>query len=131
SSLACSYVWTRDEYDYLSLGCALFNRVAPQRAEGGAEKPLIDRPHELLVALLVGITVINIAASAVAALIADELFGQRYALVIQVVVTILVLTTFGEVLPMTLAVKYPERFLALVQRPVGWLGILLTPVRAL
>ena len=27
--------------------------------------------------------------------------------------------------------KYPERFLALVQRPVGWLGILLTPVRAL
>src|SRR5437773_11478947 len=32
---------------------------------------------------------------------------------------------------MTLAVKYPERFLALVHRPVGWLAILMTPVRAL
>jgi putative hemolysin len=129
--IACSALFTGAEAAYFSLGRARLKRVAAQGAEGGAAKPLIERPHELLVTLLVGITVINIAASAVAALIADELFGQRYALVIQVVVTILVLTTFGEVLPMTLAVKYPERFLALVQRPVGWLGILLTPVRAL
>src|SRR5205814_8966321 len=41
------------------------------------------------------------------------------------------LTTFGEVLPMTVAVKYPEQVLALVQRPVGWLGLLLRPVRVL
>ena len=129
--IACSALFTGAEAAYFSLGRARLKRVAAQGAEAGAAKPLIERPHELLVTLLVGITVINIAASAVAALIADELFGQRYALVIQVLVTIIVLTTFGEVLPMTLAVKYPERFLALVQRPVGWLGILLTPVRAL
>ena len=34
---------------------------------------------------------------------------------------IVLLTTFGEVLPMTLAVKYPERFLAVAGRPVAWL----------
>ena len=28
---------------------------------------------------------------------------------------VFLLTTFGEVLPMTLAVKYPERFLAVVR----------------
>ena len=129
--VACSALFTGAEAAYFSLGRARLKRVAAQGAEGGGVKPLIERPHELLVTLLVGITVINIAASAVAALIADELFGQRYALVIQVLVTILILTTFGEVLPMTLAVKYPERFLALVHRPVGWLAILMTPVRAL
>src|SRR2546428_5276050 len=32
---------------------------------------------------------------------------------------------------MTLAVKYPERFLAQVHRPVGWLGALLRPLRVL
>ena len=40
---------------------------------------------------------------------------------------VIVLTTFGEVLPMTLAVKYPEQFLAVVGRPVAWLGWALSP----
>ena len=43
---------------------------------------------------------------------------------------VIVLTTFGEVLPMTLAVKYPEQFLAVAGRPVAWLGLALSPVRA-
>jgi CBS domain containing-hemolysin-like protein len=42
---------------------------------------------------------------------------------------ILLLTTFGEVLPMTIAVKYPERVLELVGRPVAWLEAILLPVR--
>src|SRR5439155_1512301 len=88
--IACSALFTGAEAAYFSLGRARLKRVAAQGAEAGAAKPLIERPHELLVTLLVGITVINIAASAVAALIADELFGQRYALVIQVLVTIMV-----------------------------------------
>src|SRR5207253_2045336 len=53
-----------------------------------------------------------------------------WGLIVQIVVLVFILTTFGEVLPMTLAVKYPERFLALAGRPVAWLGVLLRPVRA-
>ncbi len=128
--VVCSALFTGAEAAYFSLGRARLKRVA---AEGETRIPgrLIEHPHELLVTLLVGITVINIAAAAIAALTADALFGHRWALPIQILTTIFVLTTFGEVLPMTLAVKYPERFLALVHRPVGWLGRLLTPVRAL
>jgi putative hemolysin len=129
--VACSALLTGAEAAYFSLGRARLKRVAAEGAEAGAVKPLIERPHDLLVTLLVGITVINIAAAALATLIADQLFGRHYALVIQVIGTILLLTTFGEVLPMTLAVKYPERFLAVVHRPVGWLGTLLRPVRAI
>ncbi len=43
----------------------------------------------------------------------------------------MLLTTFGEVLPMTVAVKYPERFLKIVNAPVAWLGWVLTPVRVI
>src|SRR5204862_495527 len=125
----CSALLTGAEAAYFSLGRARLKRVAD--AGAGAVKPLIERPHDLLVTLLVGITVINIAAAALAALIADALFGHQWALPVQMLGTILILTTFGEVLPMTLAVKYPERFLTLAHRPVGWLGRLLTPVRAL
>ena len=39
---------------------------------------------------------------------------------------VVLITTFGEVLPMTLAVKYPDRFLRLAGRPIGWLGTILT-----
>ena len=85
----------------------------------------------MLVTLLVGITLINIAAAAIAAHLAAELVGARWGLVVEILGMVVVLTTFGEVLPMTLAVKYPERFLAVVHRPVRWLGALLSPVRAL
>jgi Mg2+/Co2+ transporter CorB len=130
--IVCSAILTGAEAAYFSLGRARLKHVAP-KDEGepiGGPKTLIERPHELLVTLLVGITVINIGAAALAATIADSIFGPTLGLFVEIVVLVFVLTTFGEVLPMTLAVKYPERFLAVAGRPVAWLGLILAPVRA-
>ena len=122
--IACSAILTGSEAAYFSLGRARLKKLR----EGGASGQIrmIDRPHELLVTLLVGITIINISASAIAATVAEHLFGQKYGLIAEMLGMMVMLTTFGEVLPMTLAVKYPERFLALAHRPIGWLGTLLT-----
>jgi CBS domain containing-hemolysin-like protein len=127
--IVCSAILTGAEAAYFSLGRARLRRMAGERREGHPAR-LIERPNELLVTLLVGITLINIGAAAIAAPIAEELFGARYGLLVEMLGMILLITTFGEVLPMTLAVKYPEPFLRLVNRPVAWLGVLLTPVRA-
>ena len=130
--IVCSAILTGAEAAYFSLGRARLRHVAAKddgEAEG-APKPLIERPHELLVTLLVGITVINIAAAAIATMIADSIFGPTLGLFVEIIVLVFVLTTFGEVLPMTLAVTYPERFLAVAGRPVGWLGVILAPARA-
>src|SRR3989454_1779601 len=54
--VACSALFTGAEAAYFSLGRARLKRVAAQGAEGGGVKPLIERPHELLVTLLVAIT---------------------------------------------------------------------------
>ena len=124
--VGCSALLTGAEAAYFSLGRARLRRIAKQP---GAAEPLVTRPHDLLVTLLVGITLINIGASALATHIADSLFGMRYSLIIEMIAMVLLLTTFGEVLPMTLAVKYPERFLSVVRRPVRWLEVLVTPVR--
>ena len=122
-----SAVLTGAEAAYFSLGRSRLKRVA---GETDARTPLIERPHDLLVTLLISITVINIGASAIAATVAVNLLGEGIGLLVAVIGMILVLTTFGEVLPMTLAVKYPRQFLRVVRRPVGWLESLLRPVRA-
>ena len=116
------------EAAYFSLGRARLRRLAADRPEG-ALAPVVTRPHDLLVTLLVGITLINIGASALATHVSDVLFGRRWGLLVELITMVILLTTFGEVLPMTLAVKYPERFLAIVERPVRWLGWVLVPIR--
>src|SRR4029453_4491857 len=128
--VVCSAVLTGAEAAYFSLGRARLKRMTGQRTEGGASRPLIEGPHDLLVTLVAGITLINIGGAAVAAHLADQLVGARFGLILEMLGMVIVLTTFGEVLPMTLAVKYPEQFLAVAGRPVAWLGWALTPVRA-
>jgi CBS domain containing-hemolysin-like protein len=126
----CSALLTGAEAAYFSLGRNRLRRLASSAGEEGpATSPLIERPHELLVTLLVGITLVNIGAAAIAATIAVRIFGERFGLLAEMIAMILILTTFGEVLPMTIAVKRPEAFLAVVRRPVAWLGVLLSPVR--
>jgi CBS domain containing-hemolysin-like protein len=127
--IVCSALLTGAEAAYFSLGRA---RLTGLKVPGNGGPPrLIERPHDLLVTLLVGITLVNIGGAALAAHLAYQLFGPGWGLPVSMLGMIVLLTTFGEVLPMTLAVKYPERFLAVVGRPVSWLSKGLSPVRAL
>ena len=127
----CSALLTGAEAAYFSLGRSRLRELASQQGEAHHPlAPLLERPHELLVTLLVGITVVNIGASALAASVAGKLFG-RVGLGVAIGGMTFLLSVFGEVLPMTLAVDRPRRFSSLVSRPVVWLSIVLTPVRVL
>ena len=126
----CSGLLTGAEAAYFSLGRARLKRLAEQEGDDPerATKPLLEQPHELLVTLLVGITLVNIGASALAAVLAERLLGP-IGLPIAIVVMVFMLSVFGEVLPMTVAVEHPERFIAWVRGPVAWLGMVLSPIR--
>jgi putative hemolysin len=126
--VGCSALLTGAEAAYFSLGRARLKQMTEQRTARAPVVPLIERPHDLLVTLLVGITIINIASSALAAAVAEEMFGHR-GLAIAIGGMIFMLTVFGEVLPMTLAVQRPVQFSTIVSWPVAWLSWLLTPVR--
>ena len=126
-----SALLTGAEAAFFSLGRARLRRLAEQQgSEAASLAPLLQQPHDLLVTLLVGITVINIGASALAAAVAERLFGPA-GLAVAIVGMIFLLSVFGEVLPMTLAVEHPERVSAWVSRPVAWLSVLLAPVRVI
>jgi putative hemolysin len=127
--LLCSALLTGAEAAYFSLGRARLKELAEEEGkEPGPLAPLLKQPHELLVTLLVGITLVNIAASAMAASIAGRLFGAS-GLFVAIPTMILLLTVIGEVLPMTLAVEHPRRFSVWANRPVGWLSVVLSPIR--
>ncbi|MGH7402776.1 MAG: DUF21 domain-containing protein, partial [Candidatus Rokuibacteriota bacterium] len=88
------------EAAYFSLGRKRLKELAAQQGKAaGPLAPLLTQPHELLVTLLVGITVVNIGASALAAAIAEQIFGSR-GLAIAIAGMVFLLTVFGEVLPM-------------------------------
>ena len=127
--LLCSALLTGAEAAYFSLGRARLKELAKEQgAEHNPLAPLLKQPHELLVTLLVGITVVNIAASALAASVAGKLFGSA-GLAIAIGGMTFLLSVFGEVLPMTLAVEHPRIFSAWVSRPVAWLSAVIAPVR--
>jgi len=119
------------EAAYFSLSRLGTAQLEPDETPGHAllERILRD-PRDLLITLLVGITLVNIAASALAAQIATVLFGSR-GIGIAIPIMVFLIVVFGEVLPMTLAVGSPHRFGLFAVRPVLALQWLLTPVRLL
>src|SRR5262245_42397512 len=119
------------EAAYFSLSRLGTAQLEPEESPGHAllERILRD-PRDLLITLLVGITLVNIAASALAAQIATVFFGPR-GIGIAIPVMVFLIVVFGEVLPMTIAVGTPHRFGLFAVRPVLALQWLLTPVRLL
>jgi Mg2+/Co2+ transporter CorB len=72
--------------------------------------------ERLIGALLLGNNVVNISASALATAVLLKAFGDSGAVIASVAMTVLVLI-FGEVMPKTYAIAYPER-VALAVAPV-------------
>jgi CBS domain containing-hemolysin-like protein len=125
----CSALLTGAEAAFFSLGRSRLRELAEEQGQArNPLAPLLERPHELLVTLLVGITLVNIAAAALAASVAGKLFGSA-GLAIAIGGMTFLLSVFGEVLPMTLAVDHPRAFSSWASRPVAWLSVLLAPVR--
>jgi putative hemolysin len=119
------------EAAYFSLTRLGSAHLEPEDSPGHALLVRVLRdPRDLLITLLVGITLVNIAASALATQVATTLLGPR-GIGIAIPAMVFLIVVVGEVLPMTIAVSKPHGFGLLVARPVLALRWLLTPVRLL
>ncbi len=77
---------------------------------------LKTNPARMLITILIGNNVVNIAASAIATVVATQWFGHMGPGIAVGVLTILILI-FGEITPKSLATRYSER-ISLVIAPV-------------
>lgn len=87
---------------------------------------LIKSPETLLSTILLGNNLVNILASALAARLFMNLFGEVGIAYATAVMTVVVLI-FGEVLPKTIAAHWPERFAMIISLPMVILSRVLAP----
>lgn len=93
-------------------------------------KRLLDKPDRLLGVILIGNTLANIIASAVATVIGQRMYGDTGMAVATGILTFVILI-FSEMMPKTLAALYPEKIAFRVALILQVLLKLLSPVIAL
>jgi len=88
---------------------------------------ILDRPDNVLSAILVGNNLVNIMVSVFATTLFIEIFGHRGELLTIIILTPLLLV-FAEVCPKTYAAQYPEKISFTVLHPIRFFMWLLRPV---
>ena len=91
---------------------------------------LLAKPRELLILILLGNTIVNVAASAIATTIALTLFPHSHTLVLffDIIIMTSVILIFGEVIPKIIAISYAEKFASISSFFLRFLKILFWPV---
>jgi putative hemolysin len=106
-------------------------RLARHGAGTGLFRQVLDKPHRVLVGILLGNTLAGVAATALAALLLHRLAGERLTLAglvaIQVLATSFVLLVFCELTPKTYALEHGERFALALAPGLRLSGSLLKP----
>lgn len=88
---------------------------------------LIQNPNRLLGAILIGNNVVNIGASAMATVLATNIFGDSGVGIATGIMTILVLI-FGEITPKSIAKQKSEAVALRVARPIEFLVVIFKPL---
>lgn len=95
-------------------------------------RSLLEYPRRLLVTILLGNTITNVAATLVSVLMALEIaakfnIANEYAIAGQIVITTILILLFGEITPKIWANKNPEKFAKAIAIPIYWISVLLYP----
>ena len=97
---------------------------------------ILRRPRHLLISLLTGNTLVNIAMAFIAALLTADLalrlgLSLSLLLLVESIVVSTVVLLFGELMPKLLAIRYTESFARLARGPVKLLVVVLYPLGSL
>ncbi|XP_074285103.1 DUF21 domain-containing protein At1g55930, chloroplastic-like isoform X1 [Silene latifolia] len=101
--------------------------LAEKDTENGVFKMLRNDVTRFLTTILIGTTVVNIAATALVTEAATTLFGEAGVSAATGVMTVAILL-LTEITPKSIAVHHPTEVVKFVVRPVAWLSLVLYPV---
>lgn len=103
-------------------------RALLKRGVKGAETidKLVREPEAMLTTVLIGNNIVNIAAAAIATSIAIDLF-DNYGVAIATGVMTLLILTFAEIMPKTIAVHHAERISIMVSKPMKIMAFVFQP----
>jgi len=129
--LACSAFFSSAETAMFSLNTLQVHRMRRSRPGTAALiEQLLAAPTRLLSTVLIGNTLVNVAAAALGYVIAERLYPERGE-VVSIPVMTLALVLFGEVAPKRLAMARPESISIRYASVLKWLINMLAPLRVL
>jgi len=105
-------------------------RILLKHGVKGAEviDKLVRDPESVLTSVLILNNVVNIAASAVATSIAIDIFGPTHGVAIAIVVMTILILTFSEIIPKTIAIHRAEKISVLISRPMQIMASIFQPI---
>ena len=89
---------------------------------------LLSQPRQLIVTILIGNELVNVAASVISAAVVIRLLGDANKWV-NLLVMIPILLLFGEITPKTLAIRNSIAFATVQSRPIDLFARAITPLR--
>ena len=88
---------------------------------------LLDDSSKVVITILIGDNISNVAATALGAKLAIEWYGYG-ALPVTIAVMAIIVIIFGEIIPKTMASQHSEPVSLFVARPINAVKVLLTPI---
>lgn len=130
--LVASAFFSGSETALFSISRMDLQRLRRERhARAESLQTLLDHPRRLIISILCGNEIINVAAAANMTGILVALYGDARAGVLSVLIMVPLLLLFGEVTPKTIAVSDPVKVSAgLIAAPMRWWVRIVTPIRA-
>ncbi len=126
--LVFSAVFSGSETALVSLtGSKVDEMVAQKVKNSRLLKKLKSNPHRLLITVLIGNNIVNVGASAYAAVVFTEMFGSSGVGIATGVMTFLILI-FGEITPKSFAHQHAASISLLIAKPVYILQTLFFPI---
>jgi len=126
--LACSAFFSSSESAVFSLPEEWLGTVADDSADGRTLSELRSDPHRLLVTILVGNNLINIAITSIVTLLVAEFAPPGATVVFATLATSVIILVFGEIVPKSYGLGHAEAWSLRVARPLTYVERVLAPV---
>jgi putative hemolysin len=107
--LCCSAFFSSAETALFSLNSVQVHRIRRKKqTEGEIIESLLGAPSQLLSTILIGNTLVNVAAAGLGYVVSESLFPD-YGEAIAIPAMTILLLVLGEVAPKRLAMRHPDR----------------------
>jgi putative hemolysin len=126
--LLLSAFFSSSETAFISLSKFRLQTMLDEKVKGAdIVARLVEKPERLLSTVLLGNNFVNIAASALATVIAIDVLGEEYGVLVATVALTVVILIFAEVTPKTVATRHSEKITLAFARPISFIAWLFTP----
>jgi Mg2+/Co2+ transporter CorB len=127
--LACSAFFSSSESAIFSLSDEwIATNTAVASPDNDALRSLREDPHRLLVTILVGNNIVNIAISSIVTLLVVEFVPAGIAVVLATLGATTLVLVFGEIVPKSYGLGQAPTWARRVARPISYVELTLTPI---